>query len=116
MKAIEKGKNLIAVVHNEDTYGIIPERPLHLSVKPLSENSSFMDGIATYKELEMELDFGEKTAKMPFVMVVSKAEIPSPAIILIGMHGRRKRDPFSPPDKSFRTRILQRKKRALRCP
>ena len=56
MKAIEKGKNRIAIDHNEDTYGIIPERPLHLSVKPLSENSSFMDGIATYKELEMELE------------------------------------------------------------
>ena len=69
---------------NKDMYGILPSRPMHLSVKPLTENSTFMADKATITELEMELDFGDMTARMPFISVIPKASAPYPAIILIG--------------------------------
>lgn len=69
---------------NKEIYGVLPNRPLHLSVKPLTENSAFMASKATITELEMELDFGDKTAKMPFISAIPKSALPCPAIIIIG--------------------------------
>lgn len=79
MAVLEKSK----ISFDERVFGVMPGRPLHLSVRPISVNEEFLDGTAIHKELEMELDFGEETAALPFIAVIPKKAIPCPAVIVI---------------------------------
>ena len=65
-------------------FGKMPERPLHLSVKPLSVKECFLGGSATFKEMEMELEFESENAKIPLSLIIPKVCSPLPAVVIIG--------------------------------
>ena len=75
---LEKTKfNLLA-------FGEMPERPLHLSVKPLSVNEEFLDGSAILKQMELKLEFESGNAKLPLSVIMPKFNPPCPAVVIIG--------------------------------
>jgi hypothetical protein len=80
VKTIEKSKTIVDL----SIYGDIPDRPLHLSVKPLTENSTFMGRIARMILSEMDIDFGKGSTKLPLISIIPKDSLPHPSIILIG--------------------------------
>ena len=65
-------------------FGSLPERPLHLSVRPISVNDNFLDGGAVFKQLEMQMEFHGQKATVPFTLVIPKSNNPCPAVIVIG--------------------------------
>ena len=79
MAVIEKNK----LQFNTDIFGRMPERPLHLSVRPISVNEEFGDGFVILKEMEMELEFMNGIAKLPFSLFIPKSKEPCPAVIVI---------------------------------
>lgn len=79
MAVLEKTRDNV----KERVFGVMPKRPLHLSVRPLSVNEEYLDGRAVLKELEMLLDFGGKTAALPFTAIIPKCAYPCPAVIEI---------------------------------
>jgi len=80
VKTIEKSRISI----DESVFGIMPDRPLHLSARPLSENPSYLSGSATLRELEMELNFGNSSTSLFFLSIIPKRNSPCPAVIVIG--------------------------------
>ena len=67
----------------EEVFGKMPAPPLHLSVRPISVNCEFLDGSASLKEMEMELEFESGIARLPFTLVIPKSNLPRPAVVLI---------------------------------
>ena len=65
----------------EKIYGILPERPLHLDVKTVWEDSGFAAGKAIMKGQNLILDLGESEITLPFISVVPKGANNLPAII-----------------------------------
>ena len=70
-------------IFEKEIFGEIPAHPLHLSVRPVSVNEEFLGGRAVLKQLEMLLDFGDKSATIPFTAAIPKDKFPCPAIIEI---------------------------------
>ena len=68
---------------SEAIWGILPSKPLHLSVKPIAINPSYLSGKATLKQMMMEIDFGDTTEEIPLTIVVPNRTFPCPAIIKI---------------------------------
>lgn len=71
------------VQFNKDVFGKMPERPLHLSVRPISVNEEYHGGDALLKQLIMDLDFGEKSGALPLTTIIPKGSTPCPAVIEI---------------------------------
>ena len=59
----------------EKIYGILPERPLHLDVKTVWEDSGFAAGKAIMKGQNLILDLGESEITLPFISVVQKGAV-----------------------------------------
>lgn len=68
---------------NFAVFGKIPERPMHLSVKPLAVNEEFLCGSAVLKQMEMILEFENGSFTLPFTVVIPKSNLPCPAVIVI---------------------------------
>ena len=64
-------------------FGKIPERPIHLSVKPLAVNEKFLCNSAVLKQMEMILEFENGTFALPFTAAIPKSNLPCPAVIVI---------------------------------
>lgn len=75
-------------VIRDKIYGEMPERPVHLSYKVKSTDEGFAAGKATWREVNIELDFGEREATLPITAVIPKTEAPCPAIVYIGNEDR----------------------------
>ena len=68
---------------SEAIWGILPSKPLHLSVKPIAINPSYLSGMASLKQMMMEIDFGDATEEIPITVVLPNKTFPCPAIIKI---------------------------------
>lgn len=66
-----------------DLFGKLPDRPLHLSITPLSINEEFLSGSAIHKLLDMSLEFEVGAVNIPLNLILPKTNLPSPAIIYI---------------------------------
>ena len=68
---------------NTQTFGNIPERPLHLSIGATAINEQFMDGRFILKEFNMDAEFIGGHYIIPLKMLLPKEKIPCPAIIML---------------------------------
>ena len=69
--------------YNLMAFGEIPDRPLHISVQPLSINEEFLGGSAILKHLQMQPEFENGITSLPFSVIIPKSHIPCPAIVII---------------------------------
>lgn len=71
------------MILNEEIFGKLPDRPLHLSVGAASVNEQFKEGRFTLKKLQMKLEFANGITTLHFTAVIPKTSIPCPAVIIL---------------------------------
>ena len=67
----------------EKVWGTLPNRPLHITVRPISVNRCFLNGEATINCVSIILDFGDRTTEFPLTEIIPNINKPCPAIICI---------------------------------
>lgn len=66
----------------EAIFGVMPDRPKHLAVRPVAVNTNYLDGRATFSQLEMMLDFSDRTVDVPIITVLPKCSIVGSVIVI----------------------------------
>ena len=69
---------------DENEFGRIPERPLHLSVETISINEEYSGGSLILKRLAMNIELEGGIYRLPFDFIAPKTAVPCPTIIVIG--------------------------------
>lgn len=77
----ERRREEIKILLQEHEYGYIPEKPDHLCVKTLSENTNFCAGKAPLKELEFTVTVGKKSYTFPVFSIIPKDKKNLPAFV-----------------------------------
>ena len=71
------------MILNEEIFGKLPDRPLHLSVGAASVNEQFKEGRFTLKKLQMKLEFANGITTLHFTAVIPNTSVTCPAVIIL---------------------------------
>lgn len=79
----EKRRKEILSLISEHEYGILPERPDHLRVEPVTTDRTFAAGKATFSELKFTVTVGERELSFPVHAVIPNKDGKMPAFVKI---------------------------------
>ena len=71
------------MILNEEIFGKLPERPVHLSVGVVLENKRFEEGRFTLRRHKMELEFADGIGSLHFTSVIPNGSDIHPAVIIL---------------------------------
>ena len=71
------------MILNEEIFGKVPDRPLHLSIGTVSINEQFEEGRFTLKRLQMKLEFDNGITSLDFTAVIPNGTETYPAVIIL---------------------------------